>query len=126
VEIPLNNLAFLVALQNSTLDGALDLVNRAISRRGPAAELLDTRGFVYTKLGDSRHAIEDLKQACRLDPAGPKYFHLTQAYLLANNKQAAIDAFTKARAQGLTPENLHALEVSAYQDALRTLKGTTK
>jgi tetratricopeptide (TPR) repeat protein len=126
VEIPLNNLAFLVALQNSTLDGALDLVNRAISRRGPAAELLDTRGFVYTKLGDSRHAIEDLKQACRLDPSGPKYFHLTQAYLLASNRQAAIDAFTKAHAQGLAPENLHALEVSAYQDALRTLKGTTK
>ena len=39
-------------------------------------ELLDTRGVVYTKLRRSQDAITDLIKATKLDPSGPKYFHL--------------------------------------------------
>src|SRR5271157_2440550 len=66
-------------------------------------------------------AIEDLTKATSLDPKGPKYFHLTQAYLQAGNKQAAGESWAKARSRGLTPDGLHALEVSAYQQVLGEL-----
>jgi tetratricopeptide (TPR) repeat protein len=124
--IPLNNLAFLIALQNGAPGGALDLINRAIKRGGPLPELLDTRGYIYIKSGDSQHALEDLEKACSLDPSGPKYLHLAQAYILANNKKAASEAFTKARSTGLKPEILHTLETPAYNDTLNALKDEVK
>jgi tetratricopeptide (TPR) repeat protein len=120
--IPLNNLAFLIALQNGTLSEALDLVNRAINRGGPLPELLDTRGYIDIKLGDSQHAVEDLEKACSLDPAGSKYFHLAQAYILAKNKKAATEALTKAQTKGLRPEVLHTLEIQPYNDVIASLK----
>ena len=82
-DLALNNLANLLALRSEKGTGALELVNRAIAHRGrfPIAELLDTRGVVYMKMGDSQHAIEDLDRATTLDPTGPKYFHFAQAYL---------------------------------------------
>jgi cellulose synthase operon protein C len=119
--IALNNLAWLMALRNGDGSVALDLINRAIARRGPLPELLDTRGVIYTMLGKSQNAIEDLNRATTLDPTGPKYFHLAQAYLRASNKQAAAQTLAKARSKGLTQDSLHPLEVTAYQQVLSAL-----
>ncbi len=117
----LNNLAWLMALRKGDENKALDLINRALKLGGPIPELLDTRGVINTKLGKSKSAIEDLTKATTLDPKGPKYFHLTQAYLQVGNKQAAAESWAKARSRGLTPDGLHALEVSAYQQVLGEL-----
>ncbi len=117
----LNNLAWLVALLNDNLTVALGYINRAIKLGGPIPELLDTRGVIYTKLGKSQDAITDLIEATKQDPSGPKYFHLAQAYHQAGDKQAAAESLAKARAKGLTPDRLHALEVSAYQKVLGEL-----
>jgi tetratricopeptide (TPR) repeat protein len=117
----LNNLAWLMALRNDNWTEALDYSNRAIKLGGPIPELLDTRGVIYTKLGKSQDAIMDLIEVTKQDPSGPKYFHLAQAYLQAGDKQAAAESLAKARAQGLTPDRLHALEVSAYQQVLGEL-----
>ena len=119
--VSLNNLAWLLALRNEKGNGALDLINRAIARRGPIAELLDTRGVVYMMTGDTRHAIEDLDRATTLDPTGPKYFHLAQAYLRSSDKTAAAQSLAKARAKGLKPDRLHPLEMTAYQQVLTEL-----
>ena len=113
--VALNNLAWLLALTTEKGKGALELINRAIARRGPIAELLDTRGVVYMMTGDTRHAIEDLDRATTLDPSGPKYFHLAQAYLRSSDKAAAAQSLAKARAKGLEPNRLHPLESTAYQ-----------
>ena len=107
--VSLNNLAWLIALREDKPSGeALDLINLAVSRRGPVPELLDTRGIVYLKSGDVKHALEDLKQAVGGAPTAAKYFHLAQAYLAAKQKDEAKQALDKARAAGLTPESLHA------------------
>jgi len=119
--VALNNLAWLLALRNEKGNGALDLINRAIARRGPIAELLDTRGVVCMKMGDSQHAIEDLERATNLDPTGPKYFHLAQAYLQAGDKTAAAQNLAKTQAKGLEPDLLHPLERTAYQQVLTEL-----
>jgi cellulose synthase operon protein C len=119
--VALNNLAFLLTLMNEKGNGALDLINRAIARRGPGAELLDTRGVVYMMAGDSRRAIEDMERATSLDPIGPKYFHLAQAYLRAGDKTAAAESLAKAQVKGLKPDNIHPLEVTAYKQLLTEL-----
>jgi tetratricopeptide (TPR) repeat protein len=119
--VALNNLAWLLAMRNEKLNEALDLINRAIDRRGPLAELLDTRGVVYTKLGDTRHAIEDLDQATTDAPTGPKYFHLAQAHLRAGDKPAAAESLAKAQAKGLKPDDLHPLEATVYHQVLTEL-----
>jgi hypothetical protein len=71
--------------------------------------------------GDTRHAIEDLDWATTLDPTGPKYFHLAQAYLRASNKTAAAQSLAKAQAKGLEPDDLHLLEVTGYRLVLTEL-----
>ena len=119
--IVLNNLAWLMALRNDDENVALGYINRAIKLGGEVPELLDTRGVIYTKLGKSQDAITDLIKATKLDPSGPKYFHLAQAYLQAGDKQAAAESWAKARSKGLTPDGLHALEVPGYQQFLKDL-----
>ena len=54
-------------------------------------------------------------------PTAAKYFHLAQAYLAAKQKDEAKQALDKARAAGLTPESLHALEIRSYQEVLDAL-----
>jgi tetratricopeptide (TPR) repeat protein len=119
--LALNNLAWLTVLRNGKSDEALRLINQAIEQGGiQEAELLDTRGMVYLKSGDPRRAIEDLKKACAMSPQPPKYFHLAQAYLQANDKPAALQAMNQAG--GLKPEELHPLEAPAYSHVLAALK----
>ncbi len=119
--IALNNLAWLMALRNDKSGDALKLINQAITRKGPVPELLDTRGVVHLKSGDLQRAVQDLTRAAQLDPSGPKLFHLAEAYLQANNRQNASQAFEKARAKGLRQEDLHPLEVATYQRLLNDL-----
>jgi tetratricopeptide (TPR) repeat protein len=120
--VSLNNLAWLIALRDGKLSRtALDLINRAIDRRGPLPELLDTRGVVYLKGGDARRAIEDLKQSVAGAPTAAKYFHLAEAYLADNRKDEGRQSLEKARAAGLTTESLHALEIPSYRQVLEVL-----
>ena len=120
--VSLNNLAWLIALREDKPSGeALDLINLAINRKGPLPELLDTRGIVYLRSGDVKHAIEELKQAVARAPTAAKYFHLAQAYLADKQKDEAKETLVKAIAAGLTPDSLHPLEIRSYQEALDAL-----
>ncbi|MFO0887988.1 MAG: tetratricopeptide repeat protein [Isosphaeraceae bacterium] len=119
--VALNNLAWLMTLRSEKSVPALELINRAIALRGPIPELLDTRGMIYMMAGDTRRAVQDLSRASKLDPTGPKLFHLAQAYLRASNRQDAAQMLAKAQAKGLTPEDLHPLEATAYKKVLNDL-----
>jgi hypothetical protein len=90
--ISLNNLAWLTTLKRQR-SMALDLINRAIARRGPLPELLDFCGVIYNGLA-TRHAIEDLE---RLQPRPRSSISSGTGYLQANNKDAALQALAKAR-----------------------------
>ncbi len=121
--LALNNLAWLMTLRNEDENKALELINKAIANPGPipVPELLDTRGVIYMKLGNSQKAIAELNQAITLRPTAAKYFHMAQAYLQSGNKPAAVEALGKARPKGTTPDGLHALEAPTYQQFLRDL-----
>jgi tetratricopeptide (TPR) repeat protein len=111
----LNNLAWLLALQQNAAAEALDLMNHAIDVLGPEAQLLDTRGVVYLALGQSGPALADLRAAIALAPTAGAFLHRARAYLLEKDLPAARKALQMARSAGLAPEALHPLERPAYQ-----------
>jgi tetratricopeptide (TPR) repeat protein len=116
-----NNLAWLLALTRSQVKDALVEINQAIKLEGPVPEFLDTRGIIYLNLKRTQDAINDLEIAVKADPSSPsKLFHLTQAYLQANNKERARQCWKAALDKkldqiGFGPGGLHPLEQAAYQ-----------
>lgn len=119
--VPLNNLAWLMALKGEKSTEPLELINRAITMQGPIPEFLDTRAIIYLSNGESKLAIEDLENAVAIAPSAVKYFHLAQAYLEASNKPAAKKNLEKARTEGLAKGNLHPLELGVYQQVVSAL-----
>jgi tetratricopeptide (TPR) repeat protein len=119
----LNNLAWLLTLRGAK-DGQapLDLVNRAIQLEGPRPEFLDTRGMVYLKSGETRHAVEDLEKAVAADPSASNFFHLAESYLRAGDKARARQSLGAAKAKGLDVSALHPLESSSYQQIVAAIE----
>ena len=116
--IVLNNLSFLVALAGSR-DAAADidamkLVQEAESILGPNADILDTKAVVLIEREQYKDAIEELKLSVTDNPTGAKYFHMVVAHLAAGEKGAALEAWDKAEAVGLTRDELNRLEHDRY------------
>jgi tetratricopeptide (TPR) repeat protein len=112
----LNNLAWLLAFQPQKNAEALDLVERAIKISGPLPGLLDTRGKIHLAAGRVAKAVEDLKNAVEEQPSASRYFHLVEAYQLANRPDDARIAWAAAKRDfGLTENSVHPLERAAYQ-----------
>ena len=121
-----NNLAWLLALKDKQGKDALVEIDRAIKLAGPLPDYLDTRGVVYLSLKQTQDAIKDLEMAVKADPSPAKLFHLTQAYLQANNKEKAKQYWKAAMDKKLDqirsgPGGLHPLEQSAYQKVLKRI-----
>jgi tetratricopeptide (TPR) repeat protein len=121
--VALNNLAWLVNRDGDHAQ-ALALVNEAVERVGPGAELLDTRAVIYLSQGRPAQAIADLEEAIAQTPSAVRYFHLAQACLLAQKQGAAREAMQQARSAGLKPHQLHPLERPAYDQMLASLKSS--
>ncbi|QEH39214.1 tetratricopeptide repeat protein (plasmid) [Aquisphaera giovannonii] len=118
--LALNNLAWLLAMRNEDLPQALSLIDRAIQIKGMAPELLDTRGVIYSKMGENEKAAKDLVQATTMAPAsGSKIVHLAEAYARANDREAARQAM--ARLKKPVEGELHPLEMDEYKQLLRDL-----
>jgi tetratricopeptide (TPR) repeat protein len=100
---------------------ALPYIDRAIELKGLQPDLLDTRGVVYLKAGDSQHAIDDLEKAIAAAPSPAKYFHLAQAYLGAKNKEKAKQSLATAKIKGWEESGLEPLEHEAYRKVLTEL-----
>jgi len=115
VSAPLNNIAWLLAVQKGKGAEALATIERAIKADGDVPALLDTRAMAYLSLGRSAEAIKDLKLAVARKPTADLYFHLAQAYQMAGETGEAGKALRKARELGLTPTEIHPLERPAYE-----------
>jgi tetratricopeptide (TPR) repeat protein len=113
--VALNNLAWLLALKSGQADEALQLIDRAINALGPLPEYLDTRAVVYLALNKTELAIADLEQAANLDtPSDIRFFHLARAQKMANNTDAAVRTFRKAKELGLDRARLHPVERGTF------------
>jgi tetratricopeptide (TPR) repeat protein len=117
----LNNLAYLLALKEGKTAEALELIQSALDRAGPASELLDTRALVYLSSNQADLAARDLEQAVLQSPSPSTYFHLARAYHQAKNRRAAREAFAKANDLGLKAGDLQALERPALEQLTSAL-----
>ncbi len=121
----LNNLAWLLALRGERAAEAMELLNRAAQITGIDAGLLDTRGVarLATKSGnDVELAIKDLESASAESPGPAVYFHLAQAYLAANRRERALEAWKRAKLHGVSADVLHPLERAAFNQLAGDLK----
>lgn len=109
--VPLNNLAWLLALKGDHLDEALEAITKAIELEGETPELLDTRALVYLARNQQDEAIQDLENALVVQPRNAEMqFHLAQAYQKSGRAGEATEAFERATTLGLTVDKLHPLE----------------
>ena len=116
--VVLNNLAFLLALSDkspSSDSDPLKLINEATEILGPSPDILDTRAVVLISRGQHKEAAADLEFSVTDNPTPAKYFHLAQAYLGAKESRAAVDAWQKAEALGLTRDSLNRMEFEDYE-----------
>ena len=120
--VALNNLAWLLAVQEGKGDEALGLMEQAVRIAGPVPDLLDTQATVRLARKESRRAVEDLEKALAQGPTASRYFHLTQAHDQAGEKSAARDALLKALALGLSEKDLHPLERRDFKRLAAQLK----
>ncbi len=78
--VALNNRAWLLAHREGRASEALVAIQKAIDGIGRRADLLDTRGLVYLKLGQADAALADLQEAAAEAPTATRLFHLAKAY----------------------------------------------
>jgi len=123
--IALNNLAWLLAQRSSDphkVQEALTKIESAVNGIGRRADLLDTRGLVYLKLGQESAALADFREASADMPTPSHLFHLARAHYQARDKIAAFKVFKQAKENGLQASSLHPVEQESYQRLLEELK----
>ncbi len=94
----LNSLAWLVAMRDQgNVGDALGLINHAIDIQGPNPSLLDTRAVVLIRSGQPDKAVQDLREAQKLNPKDPSpVVHLAWAYQRRGQLEEAKKAFRQA------------------------------
>jgi tetratricopeptide (TPR) repeat protein len=122
----LNNLAWLLALHNSDVAKASDLITEAIRLTEPytPAGLYDTRGVIHCLAGKADLAINDLEQAVRIRPTPSRLVHLAQAYLVADRLADAKEVWPIKSPSDIEPvkQTLHALEMKKFEETKITME----
>jgi len=100
----MNNMAWTQSEGLNRPEEALATVTNAIKRSVVVpAQLYDTRGCIYTRLGRLDDAIRDLQIAARERPTGTILAHLARAYHKAGKTAEFEKARDDAKKTGLTP-----------------------
>jgi tetratricopeptide (TPR) repeat protein len=122
----LNNLVWLLALQDGHAQEAVELIDKATKaetvRTSPG--LRDTRAVAHLATGraqDVKSAVEDLELLVAEAPSATFMFHLARAYDQLGRTVEAKRAWQAAKTQGLKPDGLHPLERDSYERLARVL-----
>ncbi len=120
--VALNNLAFLLALQNRSLDEALQLITQAINQAGPLPALLDTRAQVALAKGDLESARIDREAVAweTLTPAA--WFRLAIVYQQLKDQRSMREAAVRAQNGGLEPTDLHYFERRFFAPIMKAVE----
>lgn len=108
--VAMNNLAFLLALENRKIDEATKLIDKALSLAGPSPALLDTRAQVALTSGKLDAAKSDREAVVREAPTAAAWFRLAIVYQQLNDKRKLREAAVKARNSNVSPIDVHFLE----------------
>jgi tetratricopeptide (TPR) repeat protein len=100
--IAINNLAWIMCEEQGKRREALELAHRGLKSAPEYADLIDTCGVIYYRLGEYHKAVRDFDRCIELYPrdcsslAG-SYFHLARTLAaLGQNNDQAIDSLRKA------------------------------
>jgi tetratricopeptide (TPR) repeat protein len=114
--IAMNNLAWLLSEEQGKPQEALEWARKGLNINPEYADLLDTRGVTYYRLGEHEKAIQDFARCMRLYPttapaAVGTRFHLARAYARLEQHNDAIQQLKQAlelqsRIGGLSPADL--------------------
>ncbi|MBW8016040.1 MAG: tetratricopeptide repeat protein [Planctomycetes bacterium] len=93
--IVLNNLAWAYCQEKGNYQQALEMANRGLKKAPEYIDLIDTRGFIYSKLGQFDKAIIDFQKCLELYPGtNPAIIstrlHLAKAFEKTGQKDMAI------------------------------------
>lgn len=99
----LNYVGYTYAENNDSLSYALELIERALMLDEDNAYYLDSRGWVYYRLGLYEHAREDLERAARTVEDAVIFDHLGDVYMKLGNIEHAQEMYMKALDQD--PDN---------------------
>jgi len=114
--IAINNLAWVLCEEQGQQEEALKLAERGLAIAPDYKDLIDTRGVVYSRLGNFEKAVADFMRCIELYPANaassvvPR-FHLAQAYARMGRKTQAVEQLKETLAMqkrigGLSPKDL--------------------
>jgi tetratricopeptide (TPR) repeat protein len=93
----LNNLAYSFAERGVKLDRALTLVDLALARDPKNSSYLDTKGWIYYRLGEFSSAMTLIKQALKYDHESPALLeHAGDVASAMNNRSRAIKYWRRA------------------------------
>lgn len=114
--IAMNNLAWMLCQQQGDYKQALEIVNKGLEITPNFADMIDTRGVIYYKMGKFEEAIKDFIRCSQLysedmPAAVSTYFHLGKAYaglkqtdMAIKNLRTSLDMNT--RIGGLTNKEI--------------------
>jgi tetratricopeptide (TPR) repeat protein len=117
----LNNLAYVLKLQEGKAGEALEVLQKAVTLAGPTAELLDTRGTLYLHIGRTEEALRDLHAAVAQEPTAVRRLHLAQALQRAGRRADARQALARVAVADLDRSLILPGERAAYQQLRREL-----
>ena len=122
--VALNNLAWLIALEDKKPAEAIPLISQAIKQAGAIPALLDTRAVILIEQNEPIQAIRDLETALAIGPEPAMYFHLAQARFLADQRAGAKQALDNGELVGLREELLDPLERPRFNQLKQALAGS--
>ena len=130
--IVLNNLAWAYCQENGDLQRSLEMANSGLKKNPEYIDLIDTRGFIYIKLGQYENAISDFRKCLELYPrANPAVItarlHLAKALEKSGQKELAIKELnTILFAKQKLDANVRELKKADFKEALDLLNILSK
>lgn len=120
-----NNLGYALAQQGQKLPEALKAVNQALTMAEPTAAVLDSKGYVYFRMGDHHEALRWYNKALELDPTVSEiYLHQAQALEALGQLDSALRAYQLY--VRLHPDSLESAEARNRIEYLRQIQQPAK
>ncbi len=126
-QIVINNLAWIMCEDKGMLQEALQLAQKGLKLYPNYADLLDTRGVIYYKLGEFDKAVDDLDKCIELYKSGTptaivSRLHLAKAFAKLGQKDKAVEHLNQALDMNQVLEPERRIGGSDLDDAQTLLK----